>query len=601
MKRSRLLLIVLLLLLVSCHQTVNNVEGLAFKDSTNGQWGLLSTDGTVLVPAGTFNREPSAVVNGMFCLPDEKGTYRLYHQNCPTRPVTSRHFARIGYFFEDVTLAQETPESPIIIIDREGKDIASTNQYPQYDILLAHNFSEGLALIYTRSGKYGYMDTHGKIVIPPIYDLAYDFSEGVALVGITNKEGETGYQVIDRKGDIRFGIQLSNSLLSHRFGNGFLMYKELDTGRCCYLNIKGSPLLYLPENVIESYHFNHKATVFQTTAGTGIINLKGKILIPAHYEDAFVAGDKRIALRTKGMWSLVDFDGQPLSDTLYEAIGEFYGSNKAVAQKNGKYMLVNRQGKVQSGKTYAKLVEDPVANRKRPQIFIRRKIKKDTGKPVTKTPKTAPATAGKPTKQETPPQTVRHDTNWKEIGKQNPFYNEAAKIVASKLTEEDAGNRRTILNYVEHLRTSYTTKDIDFLKQLFSEHALIIVGKIIRTAPQQEMKYLPPAQVVYNVKSKREYLDRLQAVFNANKTIQVKFSDFRIMRHPTQQGIYGVSLRQEYSSDLYSDDGYLFLLWDFRDETAPKIHVRTWQPYMLDDRTPLPEESIFNIRNFNLK
>ena len=158
-----------------------------------------------------------------------------------------------------------------------------------------------------------------------------------------------------------------------------------------------------------------------------------------------------------------------------------------------------------------------------------------------------------------------------------------------------------ILNYVEHLRTSYTTKDIDFLEQLFSENALIVVGTVVHTTPQKEANYLPSAQVVYNVKSKRQYLDRLKEVFKANQNIDVRFSKFHIMRHPTQQGIYGVSLRQEYHSDLYSDDGYLFLLWDFRDETAPKIHVRTWQPRMQPDHTLLPENEIFSIRNFNLQ
>ena len=96
-------------------------------------------------------------------------------------------------------------------------------------------------------------------------------------------------------------------------------------------------------------------------------------------------------------------------------------------------------------------------------------------------------------------------------------------------------------------------------------------------------------------------MERLKVLFKQNKEIKLKFSDFKIMRHPTQQELYGVTLRQKYSSDLYSDDGYLFLLWDFRDETTPLIHVRTWQPSMLDDQTPLPEKEIFNIRNFNLQ
>jgi len=599
-KQSPLLSLLLVLCLVSCRNADNSVQGLAFKDDMDGQWGLLSVDGSILAPAGTFSNQPSAVVNGLFSLPDGKGTFQLYRSDAPTHPVSPRHFARIGHFFDEVTLAQETPESPILIIDREGKNIASTNQYQQYDIVLAHNFSEGRALVYTRNGKYGYMDTKGKMIIPPIYDCAYDFQDGVALVGITNQEGESGYQVIDREGNIRFGIQLSDCLLSHQFSDDLLMYKEIGTRRCCYLNKEGIPFIYLPESIIESYQFSHKAAVFQTSTGAGIINQKEKILIPANYEAAFIAGKERVCLLTGEHWILADFNEQQLSDTLYDYIGAFYGSNLAVAGKQGKYLFIDRQGKPISSRTYAQIMEDSIANRLKPQLFIRLKPEKNSPAQPAEHKESQIKTETIPP-QEKLPQSVKHTTQWKEISKQNPFYAEAAKVVTGNLEEKDADNRRMILNYVEHLRTSYTTKDIDFLEQLFSEHALIIVGKVIKTAPQKETGYLPPAQVIYNVKSKREYLDRLKAVFNANQTIQVKFSDFHIMRHPTQAGLYGVSLRQGYTSDMYSDDGYLFLLWDFRDETAPQIHVRTWQPVMLDDHTPLPEEAIFNIRNFNLQ
>ena len=119
--------------------------------------------------------------------------------------------------------------------------------------------------------------------------------------------------------------------------------------------------------------------------------------------------------------------------------------------------------------------------------------------------------------------------------------------------------------------------------------------------PQSEVNYLPQNQVVYNVKSKRQYLDRLREVFRTNKEIEVGFEEFKIMRHPTKEGIYGVTLRQYYSSDRYSDDGYLFLLWDFQDKMAPKIHVRTWQPTLQEDQTLLPKNKVFNIRNFNLQ
>ena len=34
----------------------------------------------------------------------------------------------------------------------------------------------------TYDNKYGYKDDNGEIIIPPVYDDAYEFSEGLALV-----------------------------------------------------------------------------------------------------------------------------------------------------------------------------------------------------------------------------------------------------------------------------------------------------------------------------------------------------------------------------------------------------------------------------------
>ena len=184
------------------------------------------------------------------------------------------------------------------------------------------------------------------------------------------------------------------------------------------------------------------------------------------------------------------------------------------------------------------------------------------------------------------------------MAKDNPFFAEASKVISGKLEEKDADNRRMILNYCEHLRTSYTTKDIDFLRQVFSDQALIIVGNVVRSADNNRATGIEgDEKVTFSLKTKKEYLERLEMVFAANKKIDVRFSDFRIMRHPTMEGIYGVSMKQKYTSDRYSDDGYLFILWDFRNKSMPLIHVRTWQPAAsVND-----EKEIIGIRDFNLE
>ncbi len=184
------------------------------------------------------------------------------------------------------------------------------------------------------------------------------------------------------------------------------------------------------------------------------------------------------------------------------------------------------------------------------------------------------------------------------MAKDNPFFAEASKVISGKLEEKDADNRRMILNYCEHLRTSYTTKDIDFLRQVFSDQALIIVGHVVKTADNNSAAGIEgDEKVTFSLKTKKEYLERLEMVFAANKKIDVKFTDFRIMRHPTMEGIYGVSMEQEYTSDRYSDDGYLFILWDFRNESMPLIHVRTWQPAASVNG----EKEIIGIRDFYLE
>lgn len=598
--------------LSACHSTYSDVtEALPFCNNQEQSWGLISTDGSILIPPGNLKQRPSAVVGGMFSMADEEGRWYLYNIQDPIHPACQRSFARIGHFFEEVAPAQEFTDSPLLIIDKQGNEIASTAQYPQYDIVMLHNFSEGRALFATGNGKYGYMDIRGRIIIPPIYDQAYDFHEGRALTGNANSQGATAYQMIDKEGKIKASIQLSNALLDTRLADKRLLFRKLHSCHIGFLNMQGNPILYLPENIRQASRFQWGLSTVCTDKGYGLMDHKGKMTINPAYEKTSVAGPERVALKKEGLWAIADAIGTPVSDFQFDSIGHYYHGGCAVARRQGKFMLIDREGNILENTLCAYIAEDPTASRISPQRFlIEQRVNAE------KTTDTTTGNAEIESAQNTLKSTVKNQEpsknpekpsrkiewkDWHKISRQHPFYQEAVKVVSGQLEEKDAANRQMILNYVEHLRTSYTTKDIDFLEQLFSENALIIVGTVVHTSPKKESGYLPPDQVVYNIKNKRQYLERLKQVFQANQAIDLEFSNFHIMRHPTLPGIYGVSLRQQYRSDIYSDDGYLFLLWDFRDETAPQIHVRTWQPHMQPNHTPIPENEIFNISNFNLQ
>lgn len=171
-------------------------------------------------------------------------------------------------------------------------------------------------------------------------------------------------------------------------------------------------------------------------------------------------------------------------------------------------------------------------------------------------------------------------------------------VIRGNMDLTDFRRRQLILDYVEQFRTSYNTKDILFLEQVFSDDALIITGKVVKSK-KSDGAFAPAEKITYKKYSKQEYLSHLKATFAAKSWIKVTFDEIEVMRHPTNTNFYGVTLHQGYSSSNYHDDGYLFLLWDFSDEDHPQIHVRTWQPDQYNGKA-LPKSEIFSISDFSI-
>jgi len=162
----------------------------------------------------------------------------------------------------------------------------------------------------------------------------------------------------------------------------------------------------------------------------------------------------------------------------------------------------------------------------------------------------------------------------------------------------DIENRMEIINFVEQFRTSYNKKDINFLQQVFSDDALIITGRVVK---QKGSEILPgKTDIQYFKQSKKEYLNRLRGTFSRSKYIKVDFEDMKIVKHPTKKDIYGVTVLQKWNSGSYSDEGYVFMMWDFRNKKKPQIHVRTWQPKYVDNMREIDPNDVFTLGSFDL-
>ncbi len=157
-----------------------------------------------------------------------------------------------------------------------------------------------------------------------------------------------------------------------------------------------------------------------------------------------------------------------------------------------------------------------------------------------------------------------------------------------------------IRRYMENFRTAYNQKDITTIENLFSDDALIITGHVTQRVSQGDRRMMKP-HVVYNKQTKQQYIANLKKAFARNKWIQVTFDkNMEIRRSKKDPTMYGLKVNQSWKSSNYSDEGCLFLIWQFRDGEDPIIHVRTWQPLKDGDVKLDIDDDISSLAGFDL-
>ena len=161
----------------------------------------------------------------------------------------------------------------------------------------------------------------------------------------------------------------------------------------------------------------------------------------------------------------------------------------------------------------------------------------------------------------------------------------------------DTRRRLEILKFVEDFRSYYDEKDLESLRNIYSEDALIITGKVVyrRNLGKDQARMKP--EIEYSKLNKEQYMSRLATTFRNNKYIKVRFDSISVKRHSAKENFYCVTLRQDWQSSNYSDNGYVFLLWEFTEGKPPMIHVRTWQPEMVGSR-PMTTDEVFTENDF---
>lgn len=154
--------------------------------------------------------------------------------------------------------------------------------------------------------------------------------------------------------------------------------------------------------------------------------------------------------------------------------------------------------------------------------------------------------------------------------------------------QKDARRRAFIDDFLATYEAAYENKQIEYIKNFFSDDALIIT-ETKKLKPTGSKETIPstrktrPYQTI--VENRREYMRRLQGIFDANISIKLSIAGKKIRQHAKYPEIYGVNFTQIWKDQNGGDNlesqmpGFVFLMIDFKHgEQTPVIHIRTWQP-----------------------
>lgn len=365
---------VVLLMAVSCGKKTSfpEITHMPFKTESDGKWGLVGTDGKILVEP-TYEFEPSAVVNGVFSVPvkenkDDWYANRVEYYTASKTPKQIGETYEEGGYLNCGVIPVVKEDSPVLFIDKNGKEAFEFTEHNGKPVLqVANMFTDNLCAFYTEAG-YGFVNNKGKVVIEPNkeWTSVNPFNEGLAIVvtekGLTQSIdtkgnvvgknlGEYGSGVYmdglfvndgvvyDRKGEKVFETDKGQLIVSS-FVNGYaVFYKD---GCFGVLNKKGE--VVVKPKYSRPIGLDSKGVYFAEKDGTVYVSYKDKV-ITDFKKDVFPVSAKALVCRSdKGHRSFVKKDGKDLNKDLYKNIsldGLYIDGARVVVDKDWIYSNKN--------------------------------------------------------------------------------------------------------------------------------------------------------------------------------------------------------------------------------------------------------------------
>jgi hypothetical protein len=192
-----------------------------------------------------------------------------------------------------------------------------------------------------KDGKWGFEDRLHRVVIPYMYDYAGNFNEGLACVGIGEKD-DMKYGYIDRRGNIVIPFVYDKH---GHFIDGTASVKK--DGKYGTINKDGKEMIPIIYDWV-GFHYKQNKGLVQVKLGDrrGFVRSNGNVVIPISYEDAeYYFCDHLVRVKLHGKWGYLDHKGDVAIPVIYDHAGNFK-DGRAEVQMDGEQFYIDVNGRI---------------------------------------------------------------------------------------------------------------------------------------------------------------------------------------------------------------------------------------------------------------
>lgn len=320
------------------YEYLDSYNGKYFPAKNRGYWGVINDQGKEIVACvhdSLIQQQNDLIVvkfkgkYGVINLKEDwivtpqVGKLRLlnddrYLQSTPKTKFLKSRNGQIIYFSDnalevkDSYLLEYLPSGIIWKIDLNGV-IVDRMVHPQ-DIERIFEEREGLRAI-KKDGRYGFVDSRGRLRIANRYEDVKDFSNSLAAAKIRGKWG-----FINKEDQI--AIQP--------------VYDEV-------------------------LSFKEKFAIVKQKSFCGLIDKTGKLVLPVRYDSIVVLPEHRFKVKQNNMWGLADGRGKIILNPKYDELNDL-NNGYIIVSREGKFGLLSLQGISTIPQIYDGLKFDPYHN-----------------------------------------------------------------------------------------------------------------------------------------------------------------------------------------------------------------------------------------------